>query len=119
MTVRLTAAERKQLRQWQKPQRANEGHAKVTVLLRLDAGRPLATVVQDVGLAEAAVYRWARAFAALGLAKYLVHQQPGYWGLLPSAQPTQVLLAEPRCGNAPSTRRLYAAAGRAPRQRPP
>ena len=52
MTVRLTAAERKQLRQWQwqKPRRTTEGYGKVTVLLRLDAGRPLATVVQDVGL---------------------------------------------------------------------
>ena len=86
MNVRLTDSERNQLRQWQKQRRDNDGYVKVTVLLMLDAGRPLATVVQDLGLDEATVYRYARAFAALGLAKYLAHEQPGYWGLLTSAQ---------------------------------
>ncbi|MGI4867122.1 MAG: IS630 family transposase [Janthinobacterium lividum] len=86
MNVRLTELERTQLRQWQKQRRDNEGYVKVTVLLMLDAGRPLATVVQDLGLDEATVYRYARAFADLGLAKYLAHEQPGYWGLLTSAQ---------------------------------
>ena len=43
-------------------------------------------MAQDLGLDEATVYRYARAFAALGLAKYLAHEQPGYWGLLTSAQ---------------------------------
>lgn len=86
MNVRLTDAERTQLRQWQKQRRDNDGYVKVTVLLMLDAGRPLATVVQDLGLDEATVYRYARAFADLGLAKYLAHEQPGYWGLLTSAQ---------------------------------
>ena len=86
MNVGLTEAERKQLRQWQKQRRDNDGYVKVTVLLMLDAGRPLATVVQDLGLDEATVYRYARAFADLGLAKYLAHEQPGYWGLLTSAQ---------------------------------
>ena len=86
MNVRLTEAERTQLRQWQKQRRDNDGYVKVTVLLMLDAGRPLATVVQDLGLDEATVYRYARAFAELGLEKYLAHEQPGYWGLLTSAQ---------------------------------
>lgn len=84
--MQLTNSERQQLRQWQKQRRDNEGYVKVTVLLMLDAGRSLATVVQDLGLDEATVYRYARAFADLGLAKYLAHQQPGYWGLLTSAQ---------------------------------
>ncbi|RZK98432.1 MAG: helix-turn-helix domain-containing protein [Hymenobacter sp.] len=86
MNVRLTDSERKQLRQWQKQRRDNEGYVKVTVLLMLDVGRPLATMVQDLGLDEATVYRYARAFTALGLAKYLAHELPGYWGLLTSAQ---------------------------------
>jgi transposase len=86
MNVRLTDLERTQLRQWQKQRRDNDGYVKVTVLLMLDAGRPLATVVQDLGLDEATVYRYARAFTTLGLAKYLAHEQPGYWGLLTSAQ---------------------------------
>ena len=86
MNVCLTGAERTQLRQWQKQRRDNDGYVTVTVLLRLDAGRSLATVTQDLGLDEATVYRHVRALADLGLAKCLAHEQPGYWGLLSSAQ---------------------------------
>jgi len=39
-----------------------------------------------LGLDETTVYRYARAFAELGLAKYLAHEQPDYWGLLTSAE---------------------------------
>ena len=53
------------------------------MLLMLDAGWPVAGTL-DLG--EATVYRWARAFASLGLAKYRAHEQPGYWRLLTSAQ---------------------------------
>ena len=82
----LTGAERAQLRQWQKQRRDNNGYVKVTVVLMLDAGWPAATVAETLGLDEATVYRYARAFADLGLAKYLAHEQPSYWGLLTSAQ---------------------------------
>ena len=51
----------------------------------LDAGWPVATVAETLCLDEATVYRYARAFAALGLARYLARKQPGYWGLLTSA----------------------------------
>ena len=51
------------------------------MLLMLDAGWPVAGTL-DLG--EATVYRWARAFASLGLAKYRAHEQPGYWSLLTS-----------------------------------
>lgn len=40
------------------------------------------TTAGDLGLDEATVYRYAGAFTKLGLA----HEQPGYWGLLTSAQ---------------------------------
>lgn len=86
MNVSLTAPERAQLRQWQKQRRDNEGYVKVTVVLMLDAAWPVATVAETLGLDEATVYRYARAFAELGLAKYLAHEQLGYWGLLTSAQ---------------------------------
>jgi len=86
MNVSLTAAERTQLRQWQKQRRDNDGYVKVTVVLLLDAGWPVATVAETLGLDEATVYRYVRAFVDLGLAKYLAHEQPGYWGLLTSAQ---------------------------------
>ncbi len=86
MNVQLTDSERQHLRWLQKQRRDNAGYVKVTVLLMLDAGRPLATVVQDLGLDESTVYRYARAFADLGLSRYLAHEQPGYWGLLTSAQ---------------------------------
>ena len=82
----LTVAERAQLRQWQKQRRDNDGYVKVTVVLMLDVGWPVATVAETLGLDEATVYRYARAFADLGLAKYLAPEQPGYWGLLTSAQ---------------------------------
>ncbi|RZK87400.1 MAG: IS630 family transposase, partial [Hymenobacter sp.] len=55
-------------------------------VLMLDAGWPVATVAETLGLDQATVYRYAAAFAELGLAKYLAHEQPGYWGLLNSAQ---------------------------------
>ena len=32
------------------------------------------------------MYRYAEAFGRLGLARYLAHEHPGYWGLLTSAQ---------------------------------
>ena len=86
MKGHLTATERVQLRQWQKQRRDDDGYVKVTGVLMLDAGWPVATVAETLGLDEATVYRYVRAFAALGLARYLAHEQPGYWGLLTSAQ---------------------------------
>jgi transposase len=74
------------LRQLQKQRRDEAGYVKVTVLLLLDKRRPLASIADDLGLDEATVYRYARAFTALGVEKYLAHEQPGYWGLLTSAQ---------------------------------
>ncbi|WP_215134792.1 helix-turn-helix domain-containing protein [Hymenobacter sp. ISL-91] len=56
------------------------------MLLLLDKGRSPASVAEDLGLDQVTVYRYAAAFAALGLDKYLLHEQPGYWGLLTSAQ---------------------------------
>ncbi len=78
MTVTLTEAERQQQRQRQKQRRDEAGYVKVTVVLMLDAGRSGATVCQDLGLDDGTVYRYAQAFARLGLAKYLAHEQPGY-----------------------------------------
>ena len=86
MNIVLTESERAQLRQLQKQRRDDEGYVKVTVLLMLDAGRSAATVAQDLGLDDGTVYRYAQAFARLGLVKYLQHEQQGYWGLLTSAQ---------------------------------
>jgi transposase len=86
MKVCLTATERQQLRALQKQRRDDEGYVKVTVVLLLDAGRSAATVAQDLGLDDSTVYRYAEAFARLGLEKYLAHEQRGYWGLLTSTQ---------------------------------
>ena len=73
MKVSLTAAERAQLRQWQKQRRDNDGYVKVTVVLMLDAGWPVGTVAETLGLDEATVYRYAQALADVGLARYLAH----------------------------------------------
>gem|GEM_PF-2712338 len=59
-------------------------HAKK--LIELTAGRPVATVAKTLGLDEATVYRYVWAFGTLGVNQYLAHEQPGYWGLLTSAQ---------------------------------
>ena len=85
MPVSLTESERQELRQLQKQRRDEQGYVKVTVVLMLDVGRAAATVAQDLGLDEGTVYRYAEAFARLGLEKYLAHEQRGYWGLLTSA----------------------------------
>ena len=69
MNVRLTDAERKQLRQWQKQRRDNEGYVKVTVVLLLDKDRSVPSIADDLGLDETTVYRYARAVATLGLAQ--------------------------------------------------
>ncbi|MBO3273253.1 helix-turn-helix domain-containing protein [Hymenobacter defluvii] len=73
------------MRQLQRQRRDDVGYVKVTVLLLLDKDRSPASVAEDLGLDQATVYRYAAAFAALGLDKYLYHEQPGYWGLLTSA----------------------------------
>ena len=86
MNVSLTPAERAQLQQWQKQRRDNDGYVKVTVVLLLDKGRSAGSIADDLGLDEATVCRYAGAFTKLGLARYLAHEQPGYWGLLTSAQ---------------------------------
>lgn len=86
MTVPLTNSERRHLRALQKQRRDDEGYVKVTVVLLLDAGWGAAAVAGALGLDDGTVYRYAEAFARLGLDKYLAHEQRGYWGLLTSAQ---------------------------------
>ena len=86
MNVELTESERQHLRRLQKHRRDEAGYVKVTVVLLLDKQRSLASIADDLGLDESTVYRYARAFRALGVEKYLAHEQPGYWGLLTSAQ---------------------------------
>lgn len=58
----------------------------VTVLLMLDRGRAVAAIAEDLGLDEATVYRYVQTYRLQGLAGYLAAEQPGYWGLLTSAQ---------------------------------
>ena len=84
MNVELTAPERQRLRQLQKQRRDEAGYVKVTVILLLDKGRPLATIADDLGLDEAQVYRYVRAFGTLGVDQYLAHGQPGYWACSPA-----------------------------------
>jgi len=86
MKLALTDSERRALRQLQKQRRDEAGYVKVTVVLMLDSGWPVERVAEALGLDEATVYRYVRAFTDLGLAQYLLHERPGYWGLLSSAQ---------------------------------
>jgi len=86
MKVVLTDSERAQLRQLQRQRRDGEGYVKVTVMLLLDKSRPVGAIAEDLGLDESTIYRYASAFTLVGVARYLTHEQPGYWGLLTSAQ---------------------------------
>lgn len=84
--MELTESDRHALRQLQKQRRDEAGYIKVPVLLLLDNRRPLASIAGDLNLDKSTVYRCTRAFAHLGPVRYLAHEQPGYWGLLSSAQ---------------------------------
>ena len=86
MVVGLSDSERQLLRQAQRACRNRAGYVPVTVLLLLDRGRAVAAIAEDLGLDEATVYRYAQAYREKGLAGYLAAEQPGYWGLLTSAQ---------------------------------
>ena len=86
MDVGLSDTERQLLRQAQRACRGKAGYVPVTVLLLLDRGRAVAAIAEDLGLDEATVYRYAQTYRLQGLAGYLKAEQPGYWGLLTSAQ---------------------------------
>lgn len=73
MHVELTESERQYLRQLQKQRRDEAGYVKVTVISLLDRRRPLAIIADDLGLDEATVHRYARAFGTLGGDQYLAH----------------------------------------------
>ena len=76
MKGHLTATKRVQLRQWQR--RDNDGYVKVTAVLMLDAGWPVAAVGETLGLNEATVCRSARAFTASRLTRnfHVLDAQP-------------------------------------------
>ena len=86
MFLGLSDNERQLLRQAQRACRNKAGYVPVTVLLLLDRGRAVAAIAEDLGLDEATVYRYAQTYREKGLAGYLAAEQPGYWGLLTSAQ---------------------------------
>ena len=90
MNLTLTESERIHLRALQKQRRDEAGYVKVTVLLLLDKGRPVASVSEDLGLDEGTVYRYVQVYQLHGLAKYLAADQARYWGLLTSAQLAQL-----------------------------
>ena len=85
MTVTLTDSDRLYLRQLQKQRRDEQGYVRVTVILLLGKGRSAGSIAEDLGLDDGTVHRYAQAWQRLGREKYLLHESPGYWGLLPSA----------------------------------
>ena len=82
----LPASERVLLQQAQRACRGQAGYVPVTVLLMLDQGHAAATVAQALGVDAGSVYRYAQTYRLQGLSGYLRAEQPGYWGLLTSAQ---------------------------------
>ena len=86
MALTLPNSERQLLRQAQRVCRGKAGYVPVTLLLLLDKGRPVPAIADDLGLDPATVYRYAQTYREKGLTDYLRAEQPGYWGLLTSAQ---------------------------------
>ena len=86
MVLTLPESERQLLRQAQRACRGQAGYVPVTVLLLLDKGRPVPSIADDLGLDQSTVYRCAQTYHEQGLVGYLRAEQPGYWGLLTSAQ---------------------------------
>ena len=86
MEFTLADSERQLLRQAQRACRGKAGYVPVTVLLLLDKGRPVPAIAEDLGLDQATVYRYVHTYREQGLVGYLRAEQPGYWGLLTSAQ---------------------------------
>ena len=86
MEWRLSDSERVLLQQAQRACRGGAGYVPVTVLLMLDQGHAAAAVAQALGVDGSSVYRYAQAYRLQGLVAYLRAEQPGYWGLLTSAQ---------------------------------
>ncbi|WP_216690081.1 helix-turn-helix domain-containing protein [Hymenobacter siberiensis] len=82
----LPDSERVLLQQAQRACRGQAGYVPVTVLLMLDQGHAAARVAQALGVDVSSVYRYAQTYQLHGLAGYLRAEQPGYWGLLTSAQ---------------------------------
>ena len=72
--------------QAQRACRNQAGYVPVTVLLMLDQGHTPPAVAQALGVNVRSVYRHAEAYRLTGLTGYLAAAQPGYWGLLTSAQ---------------------------------
>ena len=56
------------------------------MLLLPDQGHAATTVAQALGVDVSSVYRYAQTYQLHGLAGYPRAEQPGYWGLLTSAQ---------------------------------
>ena len=86
MVIFLPDTERQLLWQAQRACWGKGGYGSAPVLLLLDRGRTVGTIAEDLGLDEATVYRYAQTYREKGLVGYLRAEQPGYWGLLSSAQ---------------------------------
>ena len=86
MDVSLPEAERQLLWQAQRTCWGKAGYVSVTVPLMLDYGRAVAAIAEDLGLDEATVYDYTQTCRLQVLTGYLRAEQPGYWGLLTSAQ---------------------------------
>ena len=86
MVATLSNSERQLPRQARRACRGKAGYVPVTGLLLLDKGRPVPAIADDLGLDQSTVYRCAQTYHDQGLTGYLRAEQPGYLGLLTSAQ---------------------------------
>ena len=86
MDFQLSASERVLLQQAQSACRGKAGYVPVTALLMLAQGHGAEVVAQALGLHPSTVYGYVAGCRAQGLAGFLAAEQPGYSGLLTSAQ---------------------------------
>lgn len=82
MDFRLSDTARSDLKTFQRNVSDRSSYVKVTTLLLLDKGLPIAEISDYLGIDDSTVYRYRKAYDTDGLARYLETDYAGYWGRL-------------------------------------
>ena len=86
MNVSLTDNERTHLRVMQRQAQHKKNYVKITLLLGLADGNPMASLCALLGIDTATGYRYIETYQSKGLSAYLSNQYLGFWGKLNSFQ---------------------------------
>jgi transposase len=84
--LELTIQEIEELKRYQRQTDDKSVYAKVTCILMLSKGLSPDSVSQFLGLSVSCVYRYSKAYSAVGLSDFLATNYQGYWGQLSSVE---------------------------------